>query len=45
MTGSGRAGALRSLADDVSGDAGRAGDAAKVRMLGDAVRALAGAAM
>ena len=45
MSGSGRSGALRSLADDVSGDAGRAGDAAKVRVLADAIRALAGAGM
>ncbi len=45
MSDSGRSGALRSLADDVSGDAGRAGDAAKVRMLADAIRALAGAGM
>ena len=45
MSGSGRSGALRSLADDVSGDAGGAGDAAKVRMLADAVRALADAGM
>ena len=45
MSGSGRSGALRSLADDVSGDAGRADDAAKVRMLADAIRALAGAGM
>ncbi|WP_420442576.1 LVIVD repeat-containing protein [Candidatus Palauibacter sp.] len=45
MSGSGRSGALRSLADDVSGDAGRADDAAKVGMLADAIRALAGAGM
>ena len=45
MSGSGRAGALRSLADDVSGNAAGAGDAAKVRMLADAVRALADAGM
>ena len=45
MSGSGRSGALRSLADDVSGDAAGAGDAAKVRMLADAVRALANAGM
>ena len=45
MSGSGRAGALRSLADDVSGNAAGAGDAAKVRMLADAVRALAAAGM
>ncbi len=45
MTGSARAGALRSLADAVGGDAGGSGDAAKVRMLADAVRALPGAGM
>ena len=45
MSGSGRAGALRSLADDVSGDAAGAGDAAKVGMLAEAVRALANAGM
>ena len=45
MSGSGRAGALRSLADDVSGNAAGAGDAEKVRMLADAVRALANAGM
>ena len=45
MSGSGQAGALRSLADAVSGDAAGAGDAAKVRMLADAVRALANAGM
>ena len=45
MSGSGRSGALRSLADDVSGNAGGAGDAAKVGMLADAVQALAGAGM
>ena len=45
MTGSGRADALRSLADGVSRGAGGAGDAAKVRMLADAVRSLAGAGM
>ncbi len=45
MSGSGRAGALRSLADDVSGNAAGAGDAAKVRLLADAVRALANAGM
>ena len=45
MSGSGRSGALRSLADDVSGNAAGAGDAAKVRMLADAVRALANAGM
>ena len=45
MSGSGRSGALRSLADDVSGDAAGAGDSAKVRMLADAVRALTTAGM
>ena len=45
MSGSGQAGALRSLADDVSGDAAGAGDAARVRLLADAVRALANAGM
>ncbi|MXX78670.1 MAG: hypothetical protein F4Z33_06840 [Gemmatimonadales bacterium] len=45
MTGSGRADALRSLADGVSRGAGGAGDAAKVRMLADAVRSLADAGM
>ena len=45
MTGSARAGALRSLADAVSRGGGGAGDAAKVRMLADAVRSLAGAGM
>ena len=45
MSGSGRSGALRSLADAVSGDAAGAGDAAKVRMLADSVRALANAGM
>ena len=45
MTGSARADALRSLADAVSRGAAGAGDAAKVRMLADAVRSLAGAGM
>ena len=45
MTGSGRADALRSLADGVSRGAAGAGDAAKVRMLADAVRSLADAGM
>ena len=45
MTGSARAGALRSLADGVSRGAAGAGDAAKVRMLADAVRSLANAGM
>ena len=45
MSGSGRSGALRSLADDVSGDAGRAGDAAKVRRVAQVVRGLAAVGM
>ncbi|MXW65967.1 MAG: hypothetical protein F4Z72_02980 [Gemmatimonadales bacterium] len=45
MTGSARADVLRSLADGVSRGAAGAGDAAKVRMLADAVRSLANAGM
>ncbi|MDE2877603.1 hypothetical protein [Candidatus Palauibacter soopunensis] len=45
MTGPARADALRSLADGVSRGAAGAGDAAKVRMLADAVRSLANAGM
>jgi hypothetical protein len=40
-SGSARREMLTSLADDLSGDAGGSSDAAKVRMLADAVRALA----
>ena len=45
MTGSARGGALGSLADALGRDAAGSGDAAKVRMLADAVRALADAGM
>jgi hypothetical protein len=40
-SGSARAKALRSLADDLAGDLGRSGDPGKVKMLTDAVRGLA----
>ena len=43
MMGSGRASALRSLADALDGDAGRALDSAKVEKLAEAVRELADA--
>ncbi len=45
MTGSARAGALRSLADAVSSDAAGAGDAATVRSVAEVVRGLADAGM
>ncbi|WP_419167960.1 LVIVD repeat-containing protein [Candidatus Palauibacter sp.] len=45
VTGSARSGALRSLSEAVGRDAAGSGDAARVRMLADAVRALADAGM
>ncbi len=41
MSGSGRSGALRSLSDSIGQYSAGAGDAAKVRLLADAVRSLA----